>query len=56
MSVFVTDVSVMDAASALVEEGWRRGAVVQVVATDERFDASALKWATSDSLGTGAPS
>ncbi|WP_291381110.1 aminopeptidase [Demequina sp.] len=50
VSVFVTDVSVMDAAAALVEEGWRRGAVVQVIATDERFDASALRWAQPDTL------
>lgn len=55
VSVFVTDVSVMDAASALVEEGWRRGAVVQVVATDERFDASALRWAQSDTLLEAPP-
>lgn len=55
VSVFVTDVSVMDAASALVEEGWRRGAVVQVVATDERFDASALRWAKSPSLAEPPP-
>jgi aminopeptidase len=55
VSVFVTDVSVMDAASALVEEGWRRGAVVQVIATDERFDASALKWAQSDTLAEAPP-
>jgi len=50
LSIFVTDVSAMDAASALVEEGWRRGAVVQVLATDERFDASALRWAQPDAL------
>jgi aminopeptidase len=50
VSVFVTDVSAMDAASAFVEEGWRRGAAVQVVATDERFDASALRWAPIDAL------
>lgn len=50
VSVFLTDVSAMDAASALVEEGCRRGAVVQVVATDERFDASALRWAKPDDL------
>ena len=45
VSVFVTDTSVMDAAVAFADEGWRRGAVIQVVATDERFDAGALRWA-----------
>lgn len=45
VSVFVTDSAVTDAVAAFVEEGWRRGAVVQVVATDERFDASALRHA-----------
>ena len=42
VSVFVTDVSAMDAVAAFVDECWRRGALPQVVATDERFDASAL--------------
>lgn len=45
VSVFVTGASAMDAVAAFVEEGWRRGAVVQVLAPDERFDASALRWA-----------
>jgi aminopeptidase len=45
VSVFVTGTSAMDAAAAFVDEGWRRGAVVQVLASDERFDASALRWA-----------
>jgi len=45
VSVFVTGSSVMDAVAAFVDEGWQRGAVVQVLAPDERFDASALRWA-----------
>lgn len=55
VSVFVTDCSAMDAAAALVEEGWRRGAVVQVISTDERFDASALRWATPAVLESPLP-
>lgn len=45
VSVFFTDTAAMDAVTAFVEECWRRGAVPQVVATDERFDAGALRWA-----------
>lgn len=55
VSVFVTDVAAMDAASAFVDECWRRGASVQVVATDERFDASALRWASLDTLSAAPP-
>ena len=55
VSVFVTDPSVMDAVGAFVEEGWRRGAVVQVLATDERFDASALRWADEAVLRAPMP-
>ncbi|GAA6526133.1 aminopeptidase [Intrasporangium sp. DVR] len=55
VSVFVTDTSAMDAVAAFVEEGWRRGAVVQVLATDERFDASALRHANPDTLQEPMP-
>jgi aminopeptidase len=55
VSVFVTDASVMDAVAAFVDEGWRRGAVVQVLATDERFDASALRWANVAVLKSAMP-
>lgn len=55
VSVFVTDPSVTDAVTAFVEEGWRRGAVVQVVSTDERFDAAALRWADPDVLARPMP-
>lgn len=55
VSVFVTDGAATDAASAFVEEGWRRGAVVQVLATDERFDASALRWADVSVLEAPMP-
>jgi aminopeptidase len=55
VSVFVTDASVMDAVAAFVDEGWRRGAVVQVLATDERFDAGALRWADVSVLGAPMP-
>ncbi|MDO8108354.1 aminopeptidase [Isoptericola sp. b441] len=55
VSVFTTDSSVMAAVSAFVEEGWRRGAVVQVLATDERFDASALRHAPTEVLEQAMP-
>lgn len=55
VSVFVTDVAAMDAVEAFVEEGWKRGGIVQVVSTDERFDASALRWASSEVLAQAAP-
>lgn len=55
VSVFVTDPSVTDAVAAFVEEGWRRGAVVQVISTDERFDAAALRWAEPEVLSRPMP-
>lgn len=55
VSVFVTDATATDAAAAFVDEGWRRGAVVQVVSTDERFDASALRWAEASVLEAPMP-
>jgi aminopeptidase len=55
VSVFVTDPSAMEAVEAFVDEGWRRGAVVQVLATDERFDASALRWADESVLRAPMP-
>lgn len=55
VSVFVTDVAAMDAVEAFVDEGWKRGGIVQVVSTDERFDASALRWASTQVLAQAAP-
>jgi aminopeptidase len=55
VSVFLTDFSAMDAVAAFVDESWRRGAVPQVVATDERFDESALRWASPDLLQQAPP-
>ncbi|MFV0452246.1 MAG: aminopeptidase, partial [Propioniciclava sp.] len=55
VSVFVTDVAAMDAASAFVGECWRRGAVPQVLATDERFDEAALRWADDAILAEAPP-
>lgn len=55
VSVFVTDAAAAEAVAAFVDEGWRRGAVVQVVATDERFDASALRWADVSVLEAPMP-
>ncbi len=53
VSVFFTDTSAMDAVAAFVEECLRRGAVPQVLAVDERFDAAALRW--SDVAALRAP-
>ena len=38
VSVFMTDPLAMPAVESFVEECYRRGAVPQVLATDERFD------------------
>lgn len=55
VSVFVTDSSAMDAVAGFVDECWRRGAVPQVLATDERFDESALRWADPSLLEAPPP-
>lgn len=55
VSVFMTDGSIIDAVDAFVEECWKRGAVPQVVATDERFDAGALRWASPEVLSKPFP-
>ncbi len=55
VSVFFTDVSAMDAVAAFVDECWARGALPQVVATDERFDASALRSADPALLEQAPP-
>lgn len=55
VSVFVTDMSVVEPVEAFVDEAWRRGATVQVVATDERFDSSALRWVDAEHLRTPPP-
>lgn len=55
VSVFVTDGSAMDAVAAFVDECWRRGALPQVLATDERFDAGALRWAPRELLAQALP-
>lgn len=55
VSVFLTDGSAMDAVSAFVAECWRRGAVPQVLATDERFDESALRWGAPAVLAEPPP-
>ena len=55
VSVFITDGAATEAAAAFVDEGWRRGAVVQVLATDERFDAAAVRWAEESVLRSPMP-
>lgn len=55
VSVFFTDGSAMGAVAAFVDECWRRGALPQVLATDERFDAGALRWADPEVLAQAPP-
>jgi aminopeptidase len=55
VSVFFTAASAMEAVAALVDECWRRGALPQVIATDERFDESALRWAPTNLLEQAPP-
>jgi aminopeptidase len=55
VSVFITDTSAMDAVATFVDECWRRGALPQVVSTDERFDESALRWAPVELLQQAPP-
>jgi aminopeptidase len=55
VSVFFTDTSAIEAVSAFVEECQRRGSIPQVLATDERFDESLLRWATTEVLHQAPP-
>ncbi|WP_345752164.1 aminopeptidase [Microbacterium rhizophilus] len=55
VSVFTTDATAIDAVAAFVDECWRRGAVPQVLSTDERFDESALRWASAAQLEQAPP-
>jgi len=55
VSVFITDLTATDAVAAFVDECWRRGAMPQTVATDERFDMSALRWAELSALEEAPP-
>lgn len=55
VSVFTTDVEVVPAAAAFVEEVYRRGGIAQVVATDECYDESALRWARESVLRSPPP-
>ncbi|MCR2824261.1 aminopeptidase [Microbacterium sp. zg.Y909] len=55
VSVFFTDAAALPAVAAFVDECWRRGAVPQVLATDERFDESALRWADTTLLEQAPP-
>jgi aminopeptidase len=55
VSVFTTDATAIEAVAAFVDECWRRGAVPQVLATDERFDQSALRWADIAHLEQAPP-
>ena len=52
VSVFLTDVHAAPAVEAFVEECSSRGATVQVLLTDEKYDLSALRHATDEQLTT----
>jgi aminopeptidase len=55
VSIFLTDPAGMPAVEAFVDEVYRRGAIPQVVLSDERFDRSAGAHASADMLATPAP-
>ena len=55
VSVFLTSEEALPAADAFVEEVYRRGALPQVVLTDERFDRHAVRYAADAVLAAPAP-
>ncbi|MGB3414628.1 MAG: aminopeptidase [Microbacteriaceae bacterium] len=55
VSIFITDNSVFDAVDAFVAEVYRRGALPQVINSDERFDRSAMEHAPDEFLAMAAP-
>jgi aminopeptidase len=55
VSIFLTSEEALPAADAFVEECYRRGALPQVVLSDERFDRHALRYASTETLGEPAP-
>jgi len=55
VSVFMTDTDVAEAVEAFVAEVYRRGAVPQVVAADERYERTALALASDVVLAEPAP-
>ena len=55
VSIFLTDPDAMPAVTAFVDEVHRRGGLPQVLLTDERFDRSAVAYASSEALMTPAP-
>lgn len=52
VGIFVTDSQAMDAVSAFVDEVYRRGGLPQVLNVDERFDQSAVAFASDEVLAT----
>jgi aminopeptidase len=55
VSVFLTSEEALPAVDAFVEECYRRGALPQVVLSDERFDRHALRHAPADGLAQPDP-
>lgn len=55
VSIFVTQSNLTSVVQSFVEECWRRGAVPQVLATDEDYDAAALRWANPAVLAEPLP-
>ena len=55
VSVFMTDTDAGPAVEAFVAEVYRRGALPQVVAADERYERAALRYADAGMLSAAAP-
>ncbi len=55
VSVFMTDTDAASAVEAFVAEVYRRGALPQVVAADERYERAALRYADARVLGEAGP-
>jgi aminopeptidase len=55
VSIFLTDPEGMPAVQAFVDEVYRRGGLPQVLLTDERFDRSAVAYASEELLAAPAP-
>lgn len=55
VSIFTTDNSIFDAVDAFVAEVYRQGGLPQVINSDERFDRSALAYASPEFLSLPAP-
>lgn len=55
VSIFATAIATAEAVDAFVEEVYRRGALPQVLWSDESFDRHAVEYASDETLATPAP-